>query len=86
MHHDVCDARQVAHTPQLRVLPGAYTHIMVAWQNPDEDWRGVDLTQIRRQLRLPIADRVREMVHAANVMMAVRQHAQQARSRKVTDV
>ena len=55
---------------------------METWQNPNEDWRGVDITQIRRQLRMSVPERVREMVHSANVMMAMREHAQQARERK----
>jgi hypothetical protein len=41
-----------------------------------EDERGVDISQIRRQLQLSIPERVREMVHAANVMMEIQQHAQ----------
>ena len=41
-----------------------------------EDSRGVDVSQIRRQLRMTVPERVREMVHAANVLLAI-----QARSR-----
>jgi hypothetical protein len=44
-----------------------------------EDWRGVDVSQIRRQLRLPVKDRVRVMVETANVMIAIQEHARAAR-------
>jgi len=47
-----------------------------------EDWRGVDVEQIRRQLRLTTKERVRGMVHAANVMMLIRENALAARKRK----
>jgi hypothetical protein len=45
-----------------------------------EDWRGVDVGQIRAQLRLPVKERVRVMVEAANVLLSVQDHARQARS------
>ena len=45
-----------------------------------EDWRGVDVAQIRAQLRRPVKERVRVMVEAANVLIAVQEHAQQARN------
>ncbi len=45
-----------------------------------EDWRGVDVAQIRAQLRLPVKERVRVMVEAANVLIAVQEHAWQARN------
>ena len=45
-----------------------------------EDWRGVDVGQIREQLRLPVKDRVRVMVDAANVLLSVQEHARRARS------
>jgi hypothetical protein len=41
-----------------------------------EDERGVDIGQIRRQLRMSVPDRVASMVHSANVMMAVQATAQ----------
>lgn len=44
-----------------------------------EDWRGVDVGQIRAQLRLPVKERVRVMVEAANVLLGVREHARHAR-------
>jgi len=47
-----------------------------------EDWRGVDVEQIRRQLRLTTKERVRGMVHAANVMMLIRENALAARKRQ----
>lgn len=45
-----------------------------------EDARGVDLGQIRAQRRLPVAERVRTMVEAANVLLAVQSTARSARS------
>lgn len=40
-----------------------------------EDERGVDISQIRRQLAMPIPERVRVMVEAANTMMTIADHA-----------
>jgi len=45
---------------------------MVAWQNPNEDERGVDVGQIRSQLRMSVEDRVRHMVDVANTFMKIR--------------
>jgi hypothetical protein len=50
--------------------------------NPNEDWRGVDVGQIRRQLRMTTKKRVRDMVHAANVMMSIQENAAAARQRQ----
>lgn len=55
-------------------------------QNPNEDWRGVDIGQIRNQLKLSVKDRVREMVHAANEMMSIVEHARVAREQTTQDV
>ncbi len=52
---------------------------MSEWRNPNEDERGVDIGQIRGQLKLPVAERVREMVHAANVMMTMQENARRFR-------
>lgn len=41
-----------------------------------EDERGVDVSQIRRQLAMPVPERVRVMVEAANVMIAMAERAQ----------
>jgi len=41
-----------------------------------EDSRGVDVSQIRRQLRMPVPERVRSMVEAANTMLAIQERAQ----------
>lgn len=57
------------------MTPEAYTSNVDQWQNPNEDWRGVDVTQIRAQLRLSVEDRVRHMVEVANVFMGIRQRA-----------
>ena len=43
-------------------------------QNPNEDARGVDVGQIRELLRMSVAERVRQMVHAANVLMTMREN------------
>ena len=45
-----------------------------------EDGRGVDVSQIRTQLRLPVKERVRVMVEAANLLIAVQKHARMART------
>lgn len=45
---------------------------MDAWQNPNEDERGVDVSQIRSQLRMSVEDRVRHMVDVANTFMKIR--------------
>lgn len=37
-----------------------------------EDGRGVDVSQIRRQLRMSVEDRVRHMVDVTNRLMEVR--------------
>lgn len=47
--------------------------------SPLEDWRGVDVGQIREQLRLPVKERVRVMVEAANVLFGVQEHALRSR-------
>jgi hypothetical protein len=52
--------------------------------SPLEDWRGVDVGQIRKQLRLPVKERVRTMVDAANVLIAMQQHAREAREAKTS--
>ena len=49
-------------------------------QGPLEDWRGVDVSQIRGQLRLTVPERVRVMVEVANTMIAVQDHAREARA------
>ncbi len=41
----------------------------------NEDERGVDVGQIRRQLRMSVAERVTTMVEAANIMLAIQQTA-----------
>ncbi len=37
-----------------------------------EDFRGVDISQIRRQLRLSVEERVRHMVEVTNTLMEIR--------------
>lgn len=52
---------------------------MNEWRNPNEDERGVDIGQIRGQLKLTVAERVREMVHAANVLITMQENARRFR-------
>jgi hypothetical protein len=40
-----------------------------------EDSRGVDVGQIRRQLRMTVPERVRTMVDAANVLLSIQARA-----------
>jgi hypothetical protein len=40
-----------------------------------EDERGVDISQIRRQLRMSVEERVRHMVEVANTLMEIRASA-----------
>lgn len=40
-----------------------------------EDDRGVDVSQIRRQLRMSVEDRVRHMVEVTNTLMEIRSTA-----------
>ena len=47
---------------------------MDSWQNPNEDARGVDIGQIRELVRMSVAERVRQMVHAANVLMTMQEN------------
>lgn len=46
-----------------------------------EDSRGVDISQIHRQLRMTVPERVRSMVAAANIMLAIRERSQASLSR-----
>jgi len=50
------------------------------WQNPNEDWRGVDVSQIRDLLRMSVAERAHEMVRVANLMARARETASQGRA------
>ena len=43
---------------------------------PLEDSRGVDVSQIRRQLSMSVPDRVRSMVETANKLLEIQEHAQ----------
>jgi hypothetical protein len=45
-----------------------------AWKNPIEDERGVDISQIRRQLQMSVEERVQHMVEAANTFMEIQSH------------
>jgi hypothetical protein len=46
-----------------------------------EDSRGIDVAQIRRQLRMTVPERVRTMVDAANILTSIRANAQASLSR-----
>ena len=52
----------------------AYTKHMDGWKNPIEDERGVDISQIRRQLQMSVEVRVQHMVEAANTFMEIQSH------------
>jgi hypothetical protein len=43
-----------------------------------EDARGVDVSQIRRQLDLSVPERVRSMVDAANTLLTIQEHARRS--------
>jgi len=58
-----------------RAINSAYTDFMLEFENL-EDHRGVDISQIRRQLRMSVEERVRDMVHVANVMIEIQKTAQ----------
>ena len=47
---------------------------MDAWKNSIEDERGVDISQIRRQLQMSVEERVQHMVEAANTFMEIQSH------------
>ena len=47
---------------------------MDGWKNPIEDERGVDISQIRRQLQMLVEERVQHMVEAANTFMEIQSH------------
>ena len=49
---------------------------MDSWQNPNEDSRGVDISQIRSQLRMSVEERVRHMVVVANTFRKIRESVQ----------
>ena len=49
---------------------------MDSWQNPNEDSRGVDISQIRSQLRMSVEDRVKHMVVVANTFRKLRESVQ----------
>lgn len=54
-------------------INSAYTDFMLEFENL-EDHRGVDISQIRRQLRMSVEDRVQHMVEVANKFMEIRSH------------
>ncbi len=49
---------------------------MDSWQNPNEDSRGVDVSQIRSQLRMSVEERVSHMVVVANTFRKIRESVQ----------
>lgn len=61
------------------MTPRAYTEHMDSWKNPIEDERGVDISQIHRQLNLTVPERVSEMVQAANLLMTMQENARRFR-------
>ncbi len=57
----------------------SYTRSMEDEPATIEDERGVDVSQIRRQLRMAVPERVRTMVDAANTMLTIREHSRESR-------
>ena len=53
---------------------------MSDWKNPNEDWRGVDISQIRELLRMTVAERAHEMVRVANLAAKARETALRGRA------
>jgi len=51
--------------------------------NPLEDWRGVDVGQIRDLLKLSVAERSAEMVWACNVVLRIQENVKMARNRSL---
>ena len=49
---------------------------MDSWQNPNEDSRGVDISQIRSQLRMSVEERVSHMVVVTNTFRKIRESVQ----------
>jgi hypothetical protein len=76
--HRACRRRR-GDSPETDVIQATYTCIVDASKNPNEDERGVDIGQIRGQLKLTVAERVRDMVNAANVMMTMQENARRFR-------
>ena len=64
------------HRPETRLTPEAYTQTVDSWQNPNEDSHGVDISQIRSQLRMSVEERVNHMVVVANTFRKIRESAQ----------
>lgn len=60
-----------------RTLPNVPEPIVI------EDDRGVDIAQIRAQLRLTVPERVKSMVDAANALITVQDAANTDRSARV---
>src|SRR4051794_29003349 len=70
------EAAVLTHETDLRrASPSAYTGERQEL-GVTEDERGVDVGHIRTQLRMTVAERVRTMVEAVNVMLAIQQAAQ----------
>lgn len=78
---DSTSHRRRGHRPEAQLSGATYTAGMQG-ASVLEDWRGVDVGQIRAQLRLSVKDRVRVMVETANVLLDVQEHARRAREVK----
>ena len=63
----------------MRPTTRPYTGRVDTWP-PVEDQRGVDVGQIREQLRLPVKERVRVMVEAANVLIDLQERTRTTRA------
>ena len=51
--------------------------------SPLEDWRGVDVGQIRDLLALSVAERAAEMVRVSNMVLDIQRNVAQARRQAV---
>ena len=60
------------HSPSSAAMAAASYACVMEQQSAVEDSRGVDVSQIRRQLRMSVEDRVRHMVDVTNKLMEVR--------------
>ena len=49
--------------------------------NLNEDWRGVDIGQIRDLLKMSVAERASEMVRVSNLVLDAQERSRSARGR-----
>ena len=71
-----------SHRRHARLIPRAQ-YEAVDSDSTLEDWRGVDVGQIREAIRLKVRERVRVRVAVANVLLSVQERARRARHAEV---